>query len=181
MTPEELGRLFPVSICEPDPAWPELFRQERDRITAACSKVHIISLEHIGSTAIPGLKAKPTIDILMQIPENSDTKCVIDAFHPLDYHFLPKPENPPPHMMFVKGYAPEGFRGQAFHVHVRYPGDWDEIRFRDYLRLHRDKTLEYEALKIRLAEEYQYDRDGYTHAKGDFIQKINTLSRKERT
>jgi GrpB-like predicted nucleotidyltransferase (UPF0157 family) len=92
---------------------------------------------------------------------------------------LHKPENPPPHMMFVKGYTPEGFLGQAFHVHVRYPGDWNEIRFRDYLRIHNTIAKEYEALKIRLAQKYQYDRDGYTEAKSDFIEKINTLSRKE--
>ena len=179
MTPEELGRLFPICICEPDPAWLELFRHERDRISKACSKVHLVSLEHIGSTAIPGLKAKPTIDILMQIRENLDIKYVMDAFHSLDYHVLHKPENPPPHMMFVKGYTPEGFLGQAFHVHVRYPGDWNEIRFRDYLRIHNTIAKDYEALKIRLAKEYHFDREGYTEAKSDFIEKINTLARKE--
>ncbi|KUK88937.1 MAG: hypothetical protein XE04_1923 [Marinimicrobia bacterium 46_43] len=90
------------------------------------------------------------------------------------------PENPPTHIMSAKGFTPEVFQGQAYHVYVRFPAEWDEIRFRDDQRHHRDKALEYEALKIALTEEFQYERDGYRNAKGDFIQKINTLSRKER-
>ena len=51
-------------------------------------------------------------------------------------------ENSAPHIMFAKGYTPEGFAGQAFHVHVRYKGDWDEIYFRDYLLRHYDVALD---------------------------------------
>ena len=62
-------------------------------------------MEHIGSTAVPGLISKPTSDILMEISEQADEKQVIEGLVKLDYHYIPKPENPPPHMMFAKGYT----------------------------------------------------------------------------
>jgi GrpB-like predicted nucleotidyltransferase (UPF0157 family) len=75
-----------------------------------------------------------------------------------------QPGNPPPHMMFMKGYTPEGFKGQAFHVHVRYGGDWNELYFRDYLEEHPDVAAKYEALKMQLKGKYEFDRDAYTAA-----------------
>lgn len=81
-------------------------------------------------------------------------------------------------MMFVKGYTIHGFEGQAFHVHVRYKGDWDEIYFRDHLRNNKQKAREYE--KLKLATKYKYDREAYTDAKTDFIEKINKLAREQK-
>jgi GrpB-like predicted nucleotidyltransferase (UPF0157 family) len=93
------------------------------------------------------------------------------------YLFIERPDKPPPHMMFVKGYTPEGFKGQAFHVHVRYTGDWDEIRFRDYLIGNPSMAEAYTELKKQLAQQFPNDRDAYTEAKTEFIEKVNTLAR----
>ena len=97
----------------------------------------------------------------------------------MGYHLIPKPENPPPHLMFVKGYTPEGFRGQAFHLHVRYAGDWDEPYFCEYLRRNPAVAAEYARLKRELAARLRNDRDGYTGAKSQFIMRINVLARME--
>lgn len=179
MTAKELGELFPIIIVEPDPDWIALFEIEKAEITNVLGRKNIVRLEHIGSTAVPNLKAKPTIDILLEVPGSADTKEVVEKLTGLGYHFIPKPENPAPHMMFVKGYTDSGFEGQAYHVHVRYAGDWDELYFRDYLKSHPDIAREYGELKVKLAGEYKNDRDGYTEKKTDFIKRITSLARNE--
>ena len=80
-------------------------------------------------------------------------------------------------MMFVKGYTKAGFKGQAFHIHVRYKGDWDEIYFRDYLIAHPEVAREYEDLKIRLCSAFKNDREGYTEAKTDFVKMVTGSAR----
>lgn len=177
MTPKELGHLFPICIDEPSEKWPALYAGESASIIKALNAAIIIRIDHIGSTAVPGLKAKPSIDILLQISENTDTVHIINCFQQLGYHYTEQPDNPPPHMMFVKGYSTGGYSGQAFHVHVRYAGDWDEIRFRDHLIAHPETAKEYETLKLSLASKYKNDREGYTHAKTRFIENINRLTR----
>jgi GrpB-like predicted nucleotidyltransferase (UPF0157 family) len=79
------------------------------------------------------------------------------------------------------GGLSEGFKGQAYHVHVRYRGDWDEIRFRDYLIKNKEVAKEYETLKLGLAEKYRNDREKYTNSKTEWIEKINKLTRKQST
>jgi GrpB-like predicted nucleotidyltransferase (UPF0157 family) len=172
MTEEELGMLFPILLCQPDPGWTGRFQKEKREIEGALGP-SIIRIEHIGSTAVPGIMAKPSIDILLEVQEATADHDLIRIFRQMGYHYIPKPENPAPHMMFVRGYTTKGFRGQAYHIHVRYRGEWDEIRFRDYLIAHPAEAKEYEALKIRLSMEFRNDREGYTAAKGDFIKMIH--------
>ncbi len=136
------------------------------------SKGSIMDFEHIGSTAVPGIKAKPSIDVLMVISSNTDLDELKSVIASLGYHCIPQPEKPAPYFMFAKGYTPQGFKGQAFHVHVRYPGNWDEVNFRDYLIQHPEKAKQYEELKMELAKKHKYDRDAYTNAKTDFIKNV---------
>jgi len=178
MPPEKLGRLFPIIIDEPSEKWSEYYQIESGKIVNSFKKAEIVRIDHIGSTAVPNLKAKPTIDILLQISEHTDTQKIIKTFKTLGYEFTEQPDNPPPHMMFVKGYSINGFKGQAYHVHVRYRGDWNEIYFRDYLIKHRKIANAYEELKLKLAVQYKNDREAYTKAKTNFIEKINKLARK---
>ncbi len=89
-----------------------------------------------------------------------------------------KPDNPAPHMMFIKGYTPRGFKGQAFHVHIRYPNDWDEVIFRDYLVTHPEVALVYGKLKIKLKNQFEPDRDAYTNGKTDFVKNVCKFARK---
>ena len=102
---------------------------------------------------------------------------IIDIFGSLGYQYIKREDNPPPHMMFVKGYTIRGFEGQTCHIHVRYKGDWDELYFRDYLIRHPHIAKEYEELKLDLSARYRNNREAYTNAKTPFIIKINRLAR----
>ena len=176
---EELGKLFPIIISEPNPNWKELFKTEKKMIEKVLGSNDIVRMEHIGSTAIPDLKAKPSIDILLEITKTTESKKIINGLSKIKYHYIPKPENPEPHMMFVKGYTKDGFKGQAYHIHVRYSGDWDELYFRDFLIQNPLVAKEYENIKIKLSKEYKNDRDGYTEKKKDFVKHINEIARKK--
>ncbi|MEN8194780.1 MAG: GrpB family protein, partial [Bacteroidota bacterium] len=151
MTYRELGELFPIIIVEPDENWKNYFNNEKESIFELFEESEIKSIEHIGSTAIPDIKAKPTIDILMEVSDKIETKKIIEKLKSIGYQYIQRLDNPPPHMMFVKGYSLQGFNGQTYHIHVRYKGDWDELYFRDYLRENRQFANEYEELKLELA------------------------------
>lgn len=180
LTRPEFGRLFPVIIAEPDPHWPEIFEEERMQIEAALGAGNIVRIEHIGSTAVPGLLAKPTIDILLEIPEGTANEKLIERLESTGYIYISSPGLPAPHMVFVKGYTIRGFEGQAYHLHIRYPGDWDELYFRDYLLRHPETVREYEALKQQLARDFPSDRDAYTDGKEAFIKEVTKKAREEK-
>lgn len=178
MTLEQLGQLFPIIIQNYSDKWSDFYQSESKLIIDSFSQSDIVRIDHIGSTAIPGLKAKPTIDILLQVSERIDIHKIEKVFKSLGYHINEHLDNPPPHLTFVKGYTKHGFKGQSYHVHIRYKGDWDEIRFRDYLINHKEIAKDYENIKLELADKYGNDREAYTDSKTDFIEKINKLTRK---
>jgi len=149
---------------------------------------NIVRISHIGSTAIPGLTAKPTVDIILEIKETIDLDKLIAALPSPDYICLYGAEltipTPPPHMMFLKGYLSNGFAEKVYHIHVRYPGDndsRDKILFKDYLIANPEAVAEYAELKRGLFKNFEHDRDGYTKAKGAFIKKIMEKAKEERT
>jgi len=181
LTTGELGQLFPIIITDYNPEWPGMAVVESGNIIEAVGKKHISRVEHIGSTAVPGLCAKPTIDFILEILETINCDLMIMQLQHIDYHYIPKPENPAPHMMFAKGYSNSGITGQTFHVHVRYPGDWDEIVFRDYLIKNHSATTEYSRLKLELAEKFPHDREKYTDGKTNFIENTVLTARKSKT
>lgn len=74
-------------------------------------------------------------------------------------------------LSFNKGYTEKGFAEKVFHLHLRFIGDNDELYFRDYLIEHPDIAREYEKLKLTLWKKFEHDRDGYTSAKAEFVQK----------
>jgi GrpB-like predicted nucleotidyltransferase (UPF0157 family) len=177
MTNEELWALFPIILSEHNHDWKVIYLNEKSMLEQSIGPQNVVRINHYGSTAVPGLIAKPTIDILVEIEDNTDIRRIISNMQSCGYIYIEKPENPAPHMMFVKGYIPQGFQGQAFHVHVRYSGDWDELYFRDYLLKHPEIADEYGKLKVELQKKYEHDRDAYTNAKTDFIQRITRMAR----
>jgi GrpB-like predicted nucleotidyltransferase (UPF0157 family) len=180
LTTDELGQLFPIIIVDYNPDWPRLASIESGNIINAVGKEFISRFEHIGSTAIPGLCAKPTIDFLLEILDITNCDFLIKKLQKISYHFIPKPENPPPHMMFAKGYSESGITGQTFHLHVRYSGDWDEIVFRDYLLKNPTLAADYASLKKKLANEFKNDREKYTDSKTAFIKDTIMNARKNK-
>ncbi len=176
MTVNELGQLFPIVIQDYSEEWGELYETEKQLILDRFDSVEIVRIDHIGSTAIPGMKAKPTVDILLQVAGQVEISKILSVFKSLNYHLNQHPDNPPPHLTFVKGYSEKGFKGQTYHVHIRYNGDWNEMRFRDYLISHKTSAQEYQNLKLSLAEKFKHDREAYTNCKSDFIERINKLA-----
>lgn len=172
---ERLGRLYPIVLEKHNPAWKEQYEQEKTYLCELLGDA-VLHISHIGSTAVPGLIAKPAVDILLEIKENTDLTLITNRLQNNGYIV-----NTPPNdvIMYIKGYGEKGFEGQVFHIHVRNIGDYNELYFRDYLRLHPEVAKEYGELKIFLKERFEHDRDGYTAAKGEFINKITAIARNE--
>jgi GrpB-like predicted nucleotidyltransferase (UPF0157 family) len=175
VTDDQLAKLFPVILEEHNPNWKEYFLLEKEFLQSVFrDKVNRIS--HIGSSSVAGLIAKPTIDILLEVAEDIDLTAITERMEDEGYIVnTPKSDI----IMFLKGYTPRGFQGQAVHIHVRLSGDWDELYFRDYLILHPDIAAEYANLKLKLKAQYPNDRDAYTEAKGQFVKKYTERARSE--
>ena len=173
MTEDERAALFPIILSEYNPEWSHWYAEEKERLTLLIGMEKIVRIEHIGSTAIPGLLAKPTVDILLEVAENTDVESLVASMPDNEYICLRQQTIPTNDLvLFIKGYTPSGFAEKVFHIHVRYRGDWDEIHFRDYLLAHPEAADVYSTLKRKLKEQYEHDRDGYTNAKGEFIQAV---------
>ncbi len=179
MSNEELWQLFPIIIKEHDSRWAQWYKEEEAHLRRIIGKESIERINHIGSTAVKGLAAKPTVDILLEVRRDADLEKLKSSLEQNGYIFTPQPDTPPPQMMFLKGYTSQGFGEKVFHLHVRFPRDWDELYFRDYLRLHADVARDYGCLKHKLKETFEHDRDGYTEAKTDFVQRYSALAREE--
>jgi GrpB-like predicted nucleotidyltransferase (UPF0157 family) len=162
-----------VEIGEYDPRWPILFDQEAKRLRAVLDPSLIVGLEHFGSTAIPGLSAKPIIDILIAVRSLADARATfVEHLRNLEYVYWA--ENPKKdRMFFVRGMPPFGLR-RSHHVHVTEPDGemWRRLAFRDYLRTHPEEAATYERLKRQLACKHQTDRDAYTEAKSTYVETV---------
>lgn len=175
VTGGQLARLFPVLLTDHDPRWKEYFLQEKAFLQALFGG-KIIRMSYIGSSSVPGLLAKPTIDILLEIAQDTDLPPFTERMKDEGY-IVNTPKNDL--IMYLKGYTPRGFEGQAVHIHVRPSGDWGELYFRDYLIAHPDAAAEYAKLKLALQARYSNDRDGYTDAKAAFVQQYTQRARAE--
>lgn len=177
MSNEQLWELFPIALEPHNPAWKTWYEQEAEQICRAVGRQNILRLSHIGSTSVPGLLAKPTVDILLEISEETVLEEMLAGLERAGYLYAPQPQKPAPHMMLMKGYTLRGFASKVFHLHVRYLADQDELYFRDYLRAHPEAAAEYAALKEQLGQRFRHDRDAYTDAKGAFVAEITQLAR----
>lgn len=175
---EELWVLFPVQVVPYCPDWMHWYQQEKRCLQNVVGS-QLLRLHHIGSTSVPGLDAKPTVDILMEIKNDCDCSWLVNILENIGYIYEPQPQKPAPHMMLMKGYTLKGFADKVFHLHVRYKGDWDEIYFRNYLQKHSETAKAYAALKHSLQAKFTNDRDAYTKAKTAFVQEYTRLGRIE--
>lgn len=172
---EDWNRLFPLELVDHDPNWVNVFLAEKERILAEVNSEYILQIEHFGSTSIKGIRSKPYIDLIIEIPEGLlFNEQLIAEFESLGYtHFkVPAREGIEAYMSFGKGYSLEGRKEQIFHIHM-CPGDnymWRQIAFRDYLNTHPERARQYEDLKLQLVSQYRNDRGAYVSGKSDFIQ-----------
>lgn len=179
-TKAELWALFPIILKEHNPEWKKWYEEVAESIRSLLDPTLILRLNHIGSTSVPHLIAKPTVDLLLELSETANADAMISLFTAAGWTYTGTPTmDSPDWMMFHKGYTPQGFAPKVFHLHVRHLGDWNELYFRDYLLAHPDVATEYGLLKTKLQKQYEHDRDSYTDAKGTFIQRYTALARNE--
>ena len=160
-----------VEIRPYDPSWPERFLAEARAIRAALGAGVAYDVHHVGSTAVPGLAAKPIVDIFLEVADRDAWPSLIEPLARLGYVYWA--ENPDrTKMFFVKGMPPFGM-GRTHHVHVDTPDAVAPVlRFRDHLIAHPEDARRYEALKRELAARFPTDRDAYTNAKAAFVQDV---------
>ena len=115
LTPEELGKLFPIQIVPYDKNWVDIFNSESVLLKNSLGDKIAVKVEHFGSTAVEGLFAKPTIDILVEIPQLTDNlkETIIKKMTDIDYTFIWRTDEIIPYMHFVKGYRKDGFKGNV--------------------------------------------------------------------
>jgi GrpB-like predicted nucleotidyltransferase (UPF0157 family) len=168
-----------IAIVEYDPRWPALYEEERERIVAAIDE-WAPDVHHVGSTAVPGLAAKPIIDIMVAMRSEHEMVLAITPLVQTGYECLGE-YGIPGRIYFRKTLETPGL-GQSHggvarthHLHMFPAGhaEWDRhIHFRDYLRAHPSVAMEYQSLKRELAARFSTDFEGYTDAKTEFIRGI---------
>ena len=178
MSTAELGKLFPIKIVEFNPSWSKYFEQEKEYILNILESEGVQRVVHFGSTAITGMAAKPSIDILVEIPDNNEIRNrIIDKMITNGYQHM---KNHPTHLMFVKGYTENGYDEICYHIHMGTKDEeqlWERIYFKDYLTANPSVAEEYSDLKYKLARLHEFDREAYTEAKSDFIKSITLIAK----
>jgi GrpB-like predicted nucleotidyltransferase (UPF0157 family) len=156
-----------VVIAAYDPSWPQIFAGEAQAIRQALGDI-LVGIEHVGSTAIPGLAAKPVIDIAVSVTSLAAGTEAVPALEALGYDC--RGENGIPGRLFFRKGVVE-FR-RTHHLHLVEAGheQWAAmLAFRDYLRAHPGDAQRYEALKRELAMKFRDNRRAYTNGKADFV------------
>lgn len=159
-----------VELQPYDLQWAAEFEAEKSLLESTFAD-KIMGIEHIGSTSIPGLLAKPIIDIIMAVDSFERLDYFIQHLQPMGYEYMPE-------RMFVdRKFFPKGPRsGRTHHLSIVLHNDTEQwvkpIAFRDYLRSNEAERDKYAQLKRSLAAKYAQDRAAYTSAKGDFIRVI---------
>ena len=175
LTLEELWELFPIFLVEPNPKWHEFNHEMELKIKDILTPDIVCRISHIGSTAINGIWSKNIVDVLVEINE---TYLIDDVIQVLNKNGMILMNKSNKRDSLNLGYTKYGFEEKVYHIHVRYKNDHDELYFRDYLNEHEDVRETYEKLKLSLWKSYEKNRDAYTNAKSDFVNKYTELAKK---
>ena len=153
-----------VRIVPYDAAWPEEFEAEKQRLRPVLAPWLAGRIHHVGSTSVPGLAAKPVIDILAEVRSLEESREAIEPLQELSYWWAPYQEE---HMNWLCKPSPQH---RTHHLHLVVPDSraWrEELAFRDALRAEPETARNYEELKRRLADEHVHHREAYTVGKSD--------------
>lgn len=159
-----------VEVVAYDPRWAEEFERERAQLEVALGE-HVLEIEHIGSTSVPGQAAKPIIDMIAAVRSLDDVAQLIVPLQALGYEYMPE------RMFATRKFFPKGPQTSRTH-HLNFvltddPEQWAQpLAFRDYLRTHLDTRDAYADLKQQLAKTHPDDRAAYTAAKAGFIRDV---------
>lgn len=161
-----------IEIVDYDPRWLVMYEDERARVAAALGTL-AESIEHIGSTSVPGLSAKPIIDLLVAVARLGPVDLYVEPLARLGYTYFPVMGN-------AQRYAFGKGDPHTHHLHIVQLGAEEYTRpllFRDYLRTHPRDARRYDALKRTLAARFHDDRRAYLAGKSEFVRSIETRAR----
>lgn len=165
---------YTIEIVDYDPAWPDLFEREAERMRTVVGD-HVISIEHVGSTSVPGLAAKPIVDICPVVDDMDTARTVSDLLDETDWPLARERSDRPwiEHERVAES-------GQEYNVHIRPRESAVEsyLLLREYLRDHPETRDEYARIKREAAEKYPHDVGSYTEAKSDIIERAKKRARR---
>jgi GrpB-like predicted nucleotidyltransferase (UPF0157 family) len=167
----------PVELVPYDSAWPARYAAEARRIGRAVGP-RFEALAHVGSTAVPGLAAKPILDVQGGVATLADAESCVDALATLGYEYVPALEEATPERRYFRKTAGGD---HTHHLHVVETGSnwWERhLLFRDYLRANPDVAAAYERVKRRAAREHRHDEAAYGAAKAGFVDRVEARARR---
>jgi GrpB-like predicted nucleotidyltransferase (UPF0157 family) len=163
-----------VAIAGYADEWAVLFEQEKQRLQKAIG-AHALAIEHVGSTSVPGLAAKPIIDIAVAVASLDKVNDCVAPLAELGYNYKGE------YGLAGRHYFNKG-NPRTHHLHMVLPtsSHWrNHLLFRNYLRRHPETVAEYAQLKRRLAAQFQFDTERYTDSKAPFISGVLEAARQE--
>ena len=172
-----------IAVVPYDPQWPAMFEEEKERLRAWLPSELIGRIEHFGSTAVPGLAAKPIVDMLVEVTDLEEVKRrVVPILESKGYDYFWRPtwgdDVAPWYAWFIRRNA-DGIRTHHIHMVERDFEHWNRLLFRDYLIKNPSAAQEYQTLKMRLATAYPNDRVAYTKGKTEFITAVTSIAVKQ--
>lgn len=189
LSQEEFKKTFPITLEEHNPNYSEWYETEKRRILSVIDGEAVVRINHIGSSAVKDLIAKPIIDILLEIDGCCNVDKLLNDLKTIGFgeEIFTRRENPF-RLLLGKGFSVDGYADKVFLLHVRYYGNWDELYFRDYIIEHSDVAAEYGKLKQQILIDIEngvIERtpngvpNGYSEAKLKFVQNATVVAKQE--
>ena len=167
-----------ISIVPYDPQWPRLYEREAAFLRRTLPEAVVIKIEHFGSTAVPGLVAKPVIDVLVQVSSLEDTReQVVPILEAAGYDYFWRTDVSPAYAWFIKRDS-AGKRTHHIHMVEADSNLWERLYFRDYLRSFPEEAKRYAELKQSLAVKHPKDRVAYTLSKTEYVVSITERAKR---
>lgn len=154
-----------------NPSWVDKFKQESEQLEKVLDGWIVGEIQHIGSTSIPGMSAKPIIDIMIGVGNLDKAKACLPLLGSIDYCYAPYKAD------IMHWFCKPSPEHREYHLYLMEPDSYEykaRLAFRDYLIAHPDAAQTYITLKEGLAKEYHNDREAYTKAKETFVKDITS-------
>lgn len=189
LTAEEFQKTFPITLEEYNPDYAEWYETERQQILQVVNTQEVVRINHIGSTAVEGLVAKPIVDILLEMDGCCNVTKLLERLRTLGFGVeISTRRDDPLRLLLGKGMSCDGYADKVFLLHVRYVGNWSELYFRDYLRAHPDVAVQYGQLKRNILRDIERgvlermpngNPNGYSQAKLAFVESMTAMAKQE--
>ena len=177
MSLEELWELFSIVLEEHNANYAVWYHAKKECLVQILNTYSVRRINHIGSTSVDGLIAKPIIYLLMEFPANDEIYVVAELLKTHGWLVMAQNDTEKTIALY-KGYTPTGYAERVFHLHIKLESDWGELYFSNYLRQYPDVAQQYERLKFNLKKQFEPNRDAYTNAKSDFVLKYTEIARR---